>query len=769
MTTETPDLPALPNNELLLHSYAEDAYLDYAMATVKDRALAQVQDGQKPVHRRILYAMRQLGLTPDSKAVKSARIVGDVLGKFHPHGDTAAYDAMVRMAQSFALRYPLITGQGNFGSRDGDRAAAMRYTEAKLAPIANLLLDELGQGTIDYRDNYDGSQKEPVLLPARLPFALLNGTMGIAVGMASNMPPHNLREIASAAVAMLGNPDIATAEIMALLPGPDFPDGGQLISPAADIAGAYETGRGSLRIRARWVREDLARGQWQIVIRELPYQVSTRQVLEQLEVLTNPQPAAGKKQLTQQQTNLKQLALEFLERATDESGKDDPVRLVLVPRTSKIDEAAMMAFLLANTSLEETFGINATMIGLDGGPATKGLIEVLREWCSFRTGTVRRRSQWELDQAEKRIHILDGRMTVYLNLDKVIKVIRTADDPRAELITAFTLSEIQADDILDMRLRALNKLEGIRIEKELADLRKEAARLMALLKSDAALRKLVIKEIEADSAKYGDDRRTLIKEEARAAGAASTARIVTDEPLTVIVSKNLWVRARGGHDIDSATLNYRGGDAEGFVLKTRSLWPVVFLDSMGRTYSVQASEAPTGRGDGAPLSTLIDIQPGARIVQAMSADPEQAYLFAGQNGYGFIAQLKNCVASKRAGKAFITLDETESPITPLPLAADLSGFSGHLAVGSSDGRMLVFPVAEVKALAAGGKGVMLMVLEKAQQMTALLHLQELRIESTLEVKGRLLPFTLKGEEFAKHVGHRARKGAQLPKKGVIRS
>src|SRR5260221_269301 len=344
MTTES--LPN-PNNELLLHDYAENAYLDYAMATVKDRALAQVQDGQKPVHRRILYAMRQLGLTPDSKAVKSARIVGDVLGKFHPHGDTAAYDAMVRMAQSFALRYPLITGQGIFGSRDGDRAAAMRYTEAKLSHIANLLLDELGQGTIDYRDNYDGSQKEPVLLPARLPFALLNGTMGIAVGMASNIPPHNLREIAAAAIAMLGNPNITTAELMTVLPGPDFPDGGQLISSTAEIANTYETGRGSLRIRARWVREELARGQWQIVIKELPYQVSTRQVLEQIEVLTNPQPAAGKKQLTQQQINLKPLSLECLERATDDSGKDDPVRLVLAPRTSKIDEAAMMAFLLA--------------------------------------------------------------------------------------------------------------------------------------------------------------------------------------------------------------------------------------------------------------------------------------------------------------------------------------------------------------------------------------------------------------------------------------
>jgi len=754
------------SSELVLHTYAEDAYLDYAMAVVKDRALAQVQDGNKPVHRRILYAMRQLGLTHDAKAVKSARIVGDVLGKYHPHGDSSVYDAMVRLAQPFSLRYPLITGQGNFGSRDGDSAAAMRYTEAKLSPISALLLDELGAGTIDYRPNYDGTQEEPSLLPARLPFVLLNGTMGIAVGMASNIPPHNLREVVAASVALLKNPEISTEELLAHLPGPDFPDGGQLISSPEDIASAYETGRGSLRLRAKWVREDLARGQWQIVIKELPYLVSTKKVLDEIEVLSNPQVPSGKKALTQRQLNLKQMTLDFLERATDESGKDDPVRLVLVPRNSKVDEVAMMGFLLANTGLEDTFGVNATMIGLDGGPATKGLLPVLREWCVFRTETVRRRCTWELNQAERRIHVLEGRVLVYLNIDKVIQVIRDADDPKDDLTAQFGLSEVQATDILEMRLRALNKLEGIKLEKELSELRAEAGRLRALLASDKALKALVVKELEADSAKYGDDRRTAIKEDARAGGAATVARTVADEPLTVVISKNLWVRARTGHGVDKAALAYKPGDAESFVLETRSGWPVVILDSLGRTYSVQASEMPTSRGDGVPLSTLIDLQAGARVVFAISGDPEQWMLFGGQGGYGFVSQLKNCVASKRAGKAFLAVAGGERSLMPLVL----DGEKQQLAVGSSDGRLLVFPVSEVKRLPAGGKGVTLMALAEQETISAwaLLPSTASEVSGTMAVVGKgVQAFALKSDDFAKHQGRRARKGCQMPKKGVF--
>ena len=751
-------------SELPLASYAEDSYLKYAMATVKDRALLQVEDGQKPVQRRILYAMLMLGLTPDAKAVKSARIVGDVLGKYHPHGDQAAYQAAVRMAQNFTLRYPLIKGQGNFGSRDGDPAAAMRYTEAKLSAFAaGLLLEELKQGTVDYKDNYDGSEKEPVLLPARLPLTLLNGTMGIAVGMASNIPPHNLREVASAAVFVLQNPGATAAEVLAHLPGPDFPTGGQLISSPGEIANAYATGRGSLRIRSRWHREELARGQWQIIVTELPYQVSSKQILEELDTLTNPQPLAGKKQLTQQQINLKQLSLEFLERASDESDKAANVRIVLAPRTSKIDEAAMMAFLLANTSLEDTFGLNFTMLGLDGSPQTKGIVTILQEWCHYRTITVRRRTQWQLDQASKRIHILEGRMAVYLNLDRVIATIRTAEEPRTDLMTEYSLSEIQADDILEMRLRALNKLEGAKIERELADLRKEAERLDALLKSDSALRKLVVKEIEADSAKYGDDRRTLIKPEARAAGAGVAARTVVDEPLTVILSKNMWLRARPGHDLDLATVTYKPGDKEFIVLKTRTTLPVVFMDSMGRTYSIQASEVSTGRGDGSPLSTMIELQAGASIVHALSTSPEQMFAFAGQGGYGLMAPLQSCIASKRAGKAFLTVDAGELPMAPVQVSKDAPGW---VAVGSSDGRMLAFPASEVKSLASGGKGVMLMVLEEGQTLTVVRYLEEPRVSGTLTVKDKEVAFDLKGAEFEKHLGKRARKGCQLPKKGV---
>lgn len=767
MTQDTLEFKPEPG-ELLLHTYAEDAYLDYAMAVVKDRALAQVEDGNKPVHRRILYAMRELGLSHDAKPVKSARIVGEVLGRYHPHGDASVYDAMVRLAQPFSLRYPLITGQGNFGSRDGDTAAAMRYTEAKLSPIAALLLDELGAGTVDFKPNYDATHDEPKLLPARLPFTLLNGTMGIAVGMASNIPPHNLREVVNAAVAVVENPDITTAGILEHMPGPDFPDGGQLISGPAEIAAAYETGRGSLRLRARWVREDLARGQWQIVVKELPYQVSTRQILEQIETLSNPQVPAGKKALTQQQVTLKQIALDFLERATDESGKDDAVRLVLVPRTSKVDEQAMMAFLLANTSLEESFGLNATMIGLDGGPATKGVVQVLKEWCQFRVTTVRRRSAWELAQAEKRIHLLEGRMTVYLNLDAVIKVIREAEEPRDELMTAFALSEVQANDILEMRLRALNKLEGIKIEKELKELRSEAERLRALLSSETALRKLVVKELQADGARYGDERRTLIKPETKAAGSAAVAaRVVADEPLTAVISRNLWARARSGHGLDRTALTYKSGDGEGFVVETRSTWPVVFMDNTGRVYSVKASDLPSGRGDGVPLSTLIDMQPGTRIAHVFSSSPEQAYLFSGQRGYGYVSQLKNCVATKRAGKTFLTLEPHEAPMPPQPLPADGTGM---LALGSSDARLLVFPLSEVKTLAAGGKGVMLMVLDDNQTLSALrlLPAQANTLSGTMRLpsKGEA-GFSLKADEFAKYVGKRARKGCQMPKKGVF--
>lgn len=754
----------VPADQLVLHTYSARAYLQYALAVVKDRALAEVADGQKPVQRRILYAMRQLGLTADAKPVKSARIVGDVLGKYHPHGDSAAYGAMVRMGQDFSLRYPLIAKQGNFGSLDGDPPAAMRYTEARLSPIAELLLSELGQGTVDFKPNYDGSSQEPELLPARLPFLLLNGTTGIAVGMASDIPSHNLREVAQASAAMVENPDITTEQLLDLMPGPDFPGGAQLISSRAEVLAAYESGRGSLRMRARWRREDLARGQYNIIVYELPYQVSCKAILEQLDALTNPQPPAGKKSITQQQENLKRIALDFLDKATDESGKEDAVRLVLSPRTSKVDADALMNFLFANTSLEDTVTVNMTHMGLDGSPQTRGLKHILGEWVSFRFETVRRRTQFNLDRTQERIHILDGRMTVYLNLDAVIKIIREAEEPKQELMDGFKLSEIQATDILDMRLRQLNKLEGIKLEKELDELRREAARLEALLKSPAAMRKLIVKEIGEDAQRFGDDRRTFIKTEARAVGATVVARNVADEELTVIVSKNLWVRAKTGHELDETTLAYKPGDERFVVLKTRTLWPVVFLDSKGRTYSVQASDIPVSRGDGVPLSTLIDIQDGAKIVQALSTNPEQVYLFAGQTGYGFVAQLKSLVATRKAGKAFLTLKDGEQPMAPVALPTTGEGF---VLVGSGNGRLLAFPPSEVKALPNGGQGVMLMVLEEGERLSAVAYAAGTPITLNVEGKGAGT-VTLKGEEWSKYVLHRARKGYQLPKKAVMR-
>jgi topoisomerase-4 subunit A len=732
--------------QLMLHTYTEDAYLQYAIATVKDRALAQVQDGQKPVQRRILFAMHELGLVHDAKPVKSARIVGEVLGKYHPHGDGAAYAAMVRMAQDFTLRYPLISGQGNFGSRDGDPAAAMRYTEARLSPIAQLLLSELRQGTVDFQDNYDGTQKEPELLPARLPMLLLNGTTGIAVGMASDLPPHNLREVARAAAAIVARPDTSDETVLDAVPGPDFPDGGQVISSAADIAAAYRSGRGSLRMRARWTVEELARGQWQIVVTELPYQVSTKRVLEQVDALTNPKAPAGKKQITQQQANLRQLALEFLENARDESGKADKVRLVLVPRTSKVDRDAMMAFLLANTSLEDTVGVNFTTVGLDGRPGTRGFPAMLREWATYRVKTVHRRFAWELGQAESRIHVLEGRLTVLLNLDEVIAVIRSAESPREELMARFGLSEVQAEDILEMRLRQLNRLEHLRLQKELDDLKKTAARLKHLLENDAALRKEVVNEIEADAAKYGDERRTLLEAAERTGSAVALTRSVLDEPITVFVSKSLWVRQRAGHDVEASSVGYRTGDSEGWVLRTRTAWPVVFLDSRGRVYSVAGADVPASRGDGVPLSTLIEVQDGAQIVQAFTADPESLYLFSGESGYGFVAPLKSCVARPRAGKAFLTVGPTERPLAAVAVPPDMSGLVG---VVSSDGRALAFPLAEVKTLAGGGKGVVLMGLADDARVTTLQHLARVQLTGTAE----------------KYQLHRGRKGCKLEKRG----
>lgn len=752
-----------PDDRLIIDLYAKKSYLDYAVAVVTGRALGQVEDGQKPVQMRILYAMHDMGLSHTAKARKCAAMVGEVLGKYHPHGDQSVYDALVRMAQPFTLRYPLIEGQGNFGSRDGDRAAAMRYTEARLSPIASLLLSELGSGTVDFQPNYDGSWQEPSLLPARLPMLLLNGASGIAVGMACELPSHNLREIAEAAVAVIQNPDITTDQLLDIVPGPDFATGAQLISSRAEILSAYESGRGNLRARAVWKKEELAKGNWQIVITELPYQVSAVGVSLQVEVLTNPQLKAGKKVLDQQQANLKAVSLNLLEKVRDESGKDAGVRLVVVPRSSKQTPEETMAFLFANTSLETSVPVNNTCIGLDGNPRPKGLKALISEWAEFRHTTVRRRTQYELDKVQARLHLLEGRLAVYADVDSVVATIRNADDPKSDLMTKFLLSEIQAEDILEMRLRQLARLEGFKLEKEAEDCKKEELRLQTLLASKVAMDKLIIKEIIADSDKFGDDRRTLIKSEVRASALVAT-RAVPDEAVTIIVSKGLWIRARSGHDVDEATITYKTADEKLAIVKTRTTQTILFLDSAGRAYSVQASDIPNGRGDGVPLTTLIDVQDGAKVQYCLADHPDQPYLFSGKNGYGFVAQLKALVARPKAGKAFQTLEAGEEPMKPVRIPSTTEGF---VACGSSEGKMLCFPVNEVKALDKG-KGVMLMGLDDTETLSGITYFDAVPFTGQIELKGQVGAITFGKADMEKYLGRRSRKGALLPKKGLLR-
>ncbi|MCG9031775.1 DNA topoisomerase IV subunit A [Laribacter hongkongensis] len=752
------DLTAAPDS-LPLDLYAERAYLEYAMSVVKGRALPEVADGQKPVQRRILYAMKEMGLAAGAKPVKSARVVGEILGKYHPHGDSSAYEALVRMAQDFTLRYPLIDGQGNFGSRDGDGAAAMRYTEARLTPIADLLLAEIDQGTVDFVPNYDGAFDEPRLLPARLPMVLLNGASGIAVGMATEIPPHNLTEVAAAAVALLKDPALDTAGLMTYLPGPDFPGGGRIITASDDIRAAYESGRGSVRVRAQWEVEKLARGQWRVIVSELPPGSSAQKVLAEIEDAINPKPRAGKKALSQEQQNLKNLMLSQLDRVRDESDGEHPVRLVFEPKSSRLNPDEFMTLLLAQTSMEQNVSMNLVMVGMDGRPQQKGLKAILSEWLGFRETTVTRRLAHRLDKVEQRIHILEGRQLVFLSLDAVIRVIRESDEPKPELMAAFGLSEIQAEDILEIRLRQLARLEGFRLEKELGELRDEAGRLGHLLASDRARQKLIIKEIEADAAKYGDRRRSELKP----AEKATLTQTVADEPVTLILSKKGWLRARVGHHVDLATLAFKDGDALATVLETRTVWPVVVLDSHGRAYTVDAADVPTGRGDGVPVTSLIDVQEQARVCHMLAAPEDARFVVAGSGGYGFVVEMKDMVSRVKAGKAFLTLEASETPLAPVPvMAAGLA--AGQLVAISQQARALVFPASELKALAKG-RGLMLMQLDDGDTLETLAVVEgsAARICGTLRT-GREDSFRL---EFADYAGKRAKKGKLLPKRWVI--
>ncbi len=699
------------DTELDLASYAQRAYLEYALSVVKGRALPDVCDGQKPVQRRILYSMARMGLgftgTAGARPVKSARVVGDVLGRFHPHGDQAAYDALVRMAQDFSQRYPLIDGHGNFGSRDGDGAAAMRYTEARLARISNLLLDEIDEGTVDFIPNYDGSTQEPQQLPARLPFTLLNGASGIAVGLATEIPSHNLREVADACVALIRNPKLDDAGLMALLPGPDYPGGGQIISPQSDIAEAYRSGRGSLKVRARWKIEELARGQWQLVVNELPPGVSTQKVLEEIEELTNPKVRAGKKALSQEQGQLKQTVLAVLDAVRDESSKDAAVRIVFEPKTSRIEQSDLIGTLLAQTSLETSAPVNLTSIGLDGKPVQKSLRQMLLEWIAFRQATIERRSRHRLGKVTDRIHILEGRQLVLLNIDEVIAIIRASDEPKPALVARFELSDRQAEDILEIRLRQLARLEAIKIEQELKGLREEQQRLEEILGSPAALRRLMVKEIEQDAKQFADARRTLIQAEKRA-----TAEIrVIDEPVTVVVSQKGWVRARQGHGHEAASFAFKAGDGLYGTFECRTVDTLLAFGSNGRVYTVPASALPGARGDGQPVTTLVELEPGTQLLHYFAGAAGAWLLLSSSGGYGFLATVENMMSRLKAGKAFISCGAGETVCRPSPANVPPQAPATHVACASTAGRILTFEIGELKPMTNGGRGLMLIDLE----------------------------------------------------------
>jgi len=740
-------------DSLTLGYYAEQAYLDYAVSVVRGRALPEVADGQKPVQRRILYAMDAMGLGPGAKPVKSARVVGDVLGKYHPHGDQAAYDAMVRMAQDFSLRYPLIDGHGNFGSRDGDNAAAMRYTEARLTPFSRVLLDELDEGTVDFMPNYDGSQQEPLLLPARLPVMLLNGASGIAVGMATEIPPHNLREVAQACVALLKNPKLSDESLFQLVPGPDFAGGAQIISSPEDIAAVYATGRGSIKARARWRFEELARGQWQLVVYELPPGTSAQRILEEIEDRSNPKVKAGKKSLTTEQQQTKALVLGVLDTVRDESGKEDAVRLVFEPKTSRIDRDEFVNLLLAQTSMEGSVPVNLVCIGTDARPGQRALRQVLTEWLGFRTETVTRRTRHRLDKVTDRIHVLEGRMVVYLNVDEVIQTIRESDEPRQALMQRFELSERQAEDILEMRLRQLARLEGFKIEKELAEQKDRQKKLQELLESPAALKRLIIKEIEADAKQYGDDRRTLIEPAQRAVLETK----VVDEPVTVIISQKGWLRARQGHGHDAAQFNFKAGDALYDAIECRSTDNLIAFSSTGRVYTVAVASLPSARGDGQPITSMVDVEQGSRIVHMAAGPEDQRYAVGTRGGYGFVTTLKDMASRQRAGKQFVNLEEGDALLKPLALRQD----DVQLAMLTAKGRFLVVELSELKTLSGGGRGTILMGLDAGDGIAQWLAAGQAGLVASGVYRNKQTDQPLGPAELAEYLGKRARKGKAL--------
>ncbi|KPK07920.1 MAG: hypothetical protein AMJ64_05145 [Betaproteobacteria bacterium SG8_39] len=756
MDTQTLDLFAPDNGDdaAPIERHASQAYLGYAVSTVKSRALPEIADGLKPVQRRILYAMGETGA---SSFTKCARYVGEVLGKYHPHGDSSTYDAMVHLAQPFSMRYPLIEGQGNFGSRDGDAAAAYRYTEARLSRYAELMLAEIGEGTVDFVRNYDGKFDEPQLLPARMPFGLLNGSFGIPVGFSTRIPPHNLKEVAAAAAHVIRHPRATLDDVLDKLPGPDFPGGGQIISPAEELRQAYETGRGSIALRARWSVEPLARGQWRIVINELPHGVSCRQVLEEIEALVNPRPSAGKKDVSQEQKRLRQFILDLVETVRDESDRKSKLRLVIEPRSSRQNPEETMAALLVHTSLETRGAINLTWLGLDGLPETKGIVEILGEWGAFRVQTVRRRTEHRLEKCEERLHIVLGRLLAYAKIEDIIKLIRACDDQaeaRDKLRAKWKFSERQAEDIVNLRLGQLTKLDGVKLNDERKRLEAERKGYKTILGDEKELKKLVVGELAEDAKTYGDARRTLIKP----AGRATIERAVLEEPITVILSKKGWLRARNGHGIDVSTLAFKDGDGLATTLECKTTDAVILLGGSGKTWTLDAANIPAGRGDGAPVNTLVHSGGDAMVWLAVVSTPQDAarlLLMSSSAGQGFLCKLGDLVTKTRAGKEFMNVAAGARANAPVEYAGDAAKLS--LAALSSDARLLLFPLDELPLRPNGGVGVQIIALPDTVTLAAL----AVTDRKTLGVSGLKRTrkhATLDAKALKDYAGKRAQRG-----------
>ncbi|AUA31470.1 DNA topoisomerase IV subunit A [Pseudomonas sp. SGAir0191] len=722
-----------------LADFTEQAYLNYSMYVIMDRALPHIGDGLKPVQRRIVYAMSELGLDADAKHKKSARTVGDVLGKFHPHGDSACYEAMVLMAQPFSYRYTLVDGQGNWGAPDDPKSfAAMRYTEARLSRYAEVLLDEVGQGTVDWVPNFDGTLQEPAVLPARLPNILLNGTTGIAVGMATDVPPHNLREVASACVRLLDEPKASVEQLCEHIQGPDYPTEAEIVTPRADILKMYESGRGSIRMRAVYRVED-----GDIVVTALPHQVSGAKVLEQIAA----------------QMQAKKLPM--VADLRDESDHENPCRIVIIPRSNRVDADELMQHLFATTDLESSYRVNVNIIGLDGRPQLKNLRALLLEWLEFRTGTVRRRLQHRLDKVEKRLHLLDGLLTAFLNLDEVIHIIRTEEHPKQALIARFDLTEIQADYILETRLRQLARLEEMKIRGEQDELLKEQAKLQALLGSEAKLRKLVRSELIKDAQTYGDDRRSPIVARAEAK-ALSENELMPTEPVTVVLSEKGWVRCAKGHDIDATGLSYKAGDGFKAAAAGRSNQFAVLIDSTGRSYSVAAHSLPSARGQGEPLTGRLTPPPGATFECVLLPEDDALYVVASDAGYGFVVKGEDLQAKNKAGKGLLSLPNGAKVMTPRPVA---NREQDWLAAVTTEGRLLVFKVSDLPQLGKG-KGNKIIgvpgdrVASREEYVTDLAVVAE---GATLVLQAGKRTLSLKGDDLEHYKGERGRRGSKLPR------